>query len=195
MKGLEKLTSIRLAEVLTQKAVVPNEAITDALYAQDRRGGSFVELIVSGGNITEWDVAKIVVEAFQVPFVMASNYEVSEEVKNALPKKWLFENLIVPLDVFDHVITIAMPILTPFEVMARVRKKLNCHVFPYVGLISENRKVLSEMFPDFAEWMKAEEKAREARAVEKKRSGPAVEGDWTNIFDSADAQVRDALDK
>ena len=84
MKGLEKLTSIRLAEVLTQKAVVPNEAITDALYAQDRRGGSFVELIVSGGDISEWDIAKIVVEAFQVPFVMASNYEVSEEVKNAL---------------------------------------------------------------------------------------------------------------
>ena len=52
MKGLDKLTSVRLAEVMTQKGSVPSEVITDALYAQDKQGDSFVQILVAGGQIT-----------------------------------------------------------------------------------------------------------------------------------------------
>ena len=62
VKGIEKLTSVRLAEILTERSAVSSEVITDALYAQDRLGESFVQVLVSGGHITEWDLAKIVTE-------------------------------------------------------------------------------------------------------------------------------------
>jgi len=57
VKGLEKLTAIRLAEVLTQKGAMATEAITDALYTQDKHGDPFVQLLIGGGHITEWDLA------------------------------------------------------------------------------------------------------------------------------------------
>jgi hypothetical protein len=196
VKGLEKLTSIRLAEALTQRDAIPNDVITDALYAQDRHGESFVEVLIATGHITEWDLAKMVVEQFQVPFLMSGAYDIGDEAKNAVPKQLLFETLAVPLDRFENVLTIAMPILTPVEALARIRKESKCEVFPYVGLVSENKKVLAKLFPEFADWMKETEKRREqqrlARAKDEPEGGRGA-GNWTSIFDSGDAQVRDGL--
>ena len=80
MKSLEKITSVRLAEILTERAVVSSEVITDALYAQDKHGEPFVQVLVSGGHITEWDLAKIVTENFNLPFLMAGNYQISSHI-------------------------------------------------------------------------------------------------------------------
>src|SRR5262249_4008747 len=115
VKGLEKLTSIRLAEVLSQKGTIPTEKITDALYAQDKHGEPFAEALVTAGHITEWDLAKVVVENFQLPFLMASNYDIQKEAASRLPEETIFETQIVPLDVCGNLVTVVMPIMTPYE--------------------------------------------------------------------------------
>jgi hypothetical protein len=194
VKGLQKLTSIRLAEVLTQKGVIPAETITDALYAQDKHGESLVENLIGSGHIAEWDLARVVVENFQLPFIVASNYDISEEARDRLDKIELFQHLLVPLDVFGDVITIAMPILTPYQILQKIQKQYKLVLFPYVGLISENRKILGDLFPDFTEWQQscAEEKAQRSaeRSGETEAEG---EGDWMNIFDSGEKAVRSSL--
>lgn len=194
MKGLEKLTSIRLAEALTQRDAIPNDVITDALYAQDRHGEPFVEALVATGHITEWDLAKTVVEQFQVPFLMASSYDVGDEVKNLVDKELLFEHCIVPIDRFENILTLAMPILTPTEVLSKIARATGCEVYPYVGLVSENKNVLGKLFPDYADWQKVSEKRREHARVQRAESEPKAANDnWASIFDSGDAQVRDGL--
>lgn len=196
MKGLEKLTTIRLAEVLTQQGVVPTETITDALYSHDRHGESFVDLLVNGGGITEWDLARYVVEHFQLPFIMASNYDIGEEAKTKIDKEILFEHLIVPLDTFGDMVTVALPILTPYDVLAKIEKQAGIELFPYVGLISENKRVLGELFADFNDWHKnfLAEREKSVRAQEggdpKKQAG---DGSWMNIFDTGDEEVRKSL--
>ena len=192
VKGIEKLTSIRLAELLSQKDVVPTDAITEALYTQDHLGEPFVEVIVSTGHITEWDLTKLVVEHFQLPFIMASNYEIGDEIRDRLPKEFLFTNQIVPLDAFGDVVNVVMPILTSFEVLEQIRQQCKGNVFPYVGLISENKRVLQQLFPDYKEWQVEREASREKRRRGAKGAEKA-QGDWTNIFDNADAAVRDSL--
>ncbi len=198
MKGLEKLTCIRLAEVLTQKGSIATDAITDALYAQDRHGESFVDVLVSGGHIAEWDLAKVVVENFQLPFFMGSSYEIPDVAKSAISKEVQFHNLITPLDVFDKVLTVVMPILTPFEVLAKITKESGLQVYPFVGLISENKKVLRETYPEFAEWLKKYQAARDRQSTEKnteKKEAAGAGDDWMNMFDSADQGVREDLTK
>jgi hypothetical protein len=194
VKGLEKLTTIRLAEVLTQRGVVETDAITDALYAQDRQGEVFVDILVSGGHVTEWDLAKIVVEHFQLPFIMASSLEVPEKAKDAVPRELLFKHRIVPIGAFENIVTVVLPILTPYELLAKVEQEAKCELFPYVGLISENVRVLTELYPDFAPFVAAQAEAKERRLKEaRKAAGPGEGGKWMDIFDSADASVRNAL--
>jgi len=196
VKGLEKLTSIRLAEVLTHKGAVPTDVITDALYTQDRHGESFVDLLVTGGNITEWDLSKMVVENFQLPFIMAGNYEISETARDAIPKATLFENLIVPMDKLGDIMTVIMPILTPFEVLSKIQRNCKVEIFPYVGLISENKRVLGELFKDFAKWQKEHQAALEAKSRDavNQPADKGADGDWANIFDAGDAMVRSTID-
>lgn len=194
MKGLEKLTAIRLAEVLTQKGAVATEAITDALYSQDKHGDPFVDILIAGGHITEWDLAKLVVENFQMPFIMASNYDISEETRNRVPKDFLFQNLIVPLDVFDQVICIVLPILVPYQTLVKVQRKLSCELFPYIGLPSENKKVLGELYPDYEAWAREDEAKRERRHIaspaEDRSEEEADGGDWMSIFDKGDKATK-----
>lgn len=198
MKGLEKLTSVRLAELLSQKGTIPAEAITDALYAQDKLGEPFVQVLVNAGHITEWDLAKVVTENFQLPFLLASNYSVSDDAKKRLPKEVLFQNMLTPLDVFDNVVCVVMPVMTPYEALARIQKEHGCELFPYVGLVSESRKLLGEMFPDFPEWFEHEKKRREAEARKaqeraSKAGGGGRGADWMSIFDAGDQAIKSTL--
>jgi hypothetical protein len=189
VKGLEKLTPIRLAEVLSQKGLVNGEAIADALYANDKHREPFTEILVTGGHITEWDLAKVVVEHFQLPFIMSGSYEVPPEVRGRLPKEVLFSNLLVPLDVFHDVMTVAMPILTAYDTIRSIQNEHKLTVYPYVGLPSENKTVLGEMFPDFREWAANSQKELEARRKRKQKK-TGGDDDWMSLFDSADAAVR-----
>ena len=194
MKGLEKLTAIRLAEVLTQKGAVATEAITDALYSQDKHNEPFVDLLVGGGHITEWDLAKLVVENFQLPFIMASNYEISDEARDRVPKEVLFPTLIVPLDVFDEAVSVVLPILTPYQTLMKIQRKLNCELFPYIGLPSENKKVLGELYPDFEAWMKRDAVKREKKIAQRRpRQEQKGTGDWMSIFDAGDQAIKKGL--
>lgn len=205
MKGVEKLTAVRLAEILTERNVVSSEVITDALYASDTQGESFVDTIVGGGHITDWDLAKLVTEHFNLPYMMAGNYSITDEAKNRLPKELLFQHTLVPLDLFGDIVCVAMPIMLPFELIQRIQRENNCELFPYVGLLTENKRVLGELFKDYKDWEQNETKRREAAAT--KRAAKAASGggpggggnvlssDWMSIFDAGDAAIASSVKK
>lgn len=189
MKGIEKITSVRLAEILTERGIMPAEVVTDALYAQDKHGEPFVQALVAGGHITEWDLAKIVTECFNLPFLMAGNYQISDEAKKRLPKELLFKHTIVPLDVFGDIVCVAMPVMITFEDIARIQKEHDCDLFPYVGLVSENKKVLTDMHKDYPQWLEAEQKQRE-EALKNRSTAAPKEGDWMSIFDAGEEAIK-----
>ncbi|MFT4515622.1 MAG: hypothetical protein ACI89X_004563 [Planctomycetota bacterium] len=190
VKGIEKITSVRLAEILTERDVVSSEVITDALYSQDKNGEPFVQVLVSGGHITEWDLAKIVTENFNLPFLMAGNYLISDAAKERFPKETLFKYTMVPLDTFGDIVTVAMPVMLSFEDISKIQKEHNCDLFPYVGLITENKKVLTDMFKDYPVWVKEDQKRREEEAVKRKAAPKKEAGDWMSIFDAGDEAIQ-----
>ena len=192
MKGIDKITSLRLAEILTERAVVSSEVITDALYAQDKHGDPFVQVLVAGGHITEWDLAKIVTENFNLPFLMAGNYQIGDEAKKRFPKELLFKYTMVPLDVFGDIVCVAMPVMLSFDEIARIQKDQNCDLFPYVGLISENKKVLGDLHKDYPQWLEQDQLRRELEAKKRKSMPSKGAGDWMSIFDAGDAAIQDS---
>ncbi|MFT6079069.1 MAG: hypothetical protein ACJA0V_001853 [Planctomycetota bacterium] len=190
MKGIEKITSVRLAEILTERDVVSSEVITDALYSQDKNGEPFVQVLVSGGHITEWDLAKIVTENFNLPFLMAGNYSISDEAKERFPKETLFKYTMVPLDTFGDIVTVAMPVMLSFEDISKIQKEHNCDLFPYVGLITENQKVLTDLYKDYPQWVKADQQRRNEETIKRKAAPKKEAGDWMSIFDAGDEAIQ-----
>ena len=182
MKGLERITSVRLAEALAQSSQISNEMISDALYQQDNTGIPFVEILVDQGAIAEWDLAKIVVQHYQLPFLSVRSQEPSTEAVASLPEEFLFENRIVPIELFGDALTLTMPILIPFKVLEQAGHLAKKKVFPLVGLFSENLESLFKLFP---------EHSRETEETRKKKllSQDSGESEWENIFDMGDEEV------
>lgn len=190
VKGIEKITSVRLAEILTERDVVSSEVITDALYSQDKNGEPFVQVLVNGGHITEWDLAKIVTENFNLPFLMASTYSISEEAKERFPKETLFKYSMVPLDTFGDIVTVAMPVMLSFEDISKIQKEHHCDLFLYVGLITENQKVLTDLHKDYPQWLKKDQQRRVEEAKKRKSAPKKEAGDWMSIFDAGDEAIQ-----
>ena len=191
VKGIEKITSVRLAEILTERGAVSSEIITDALYTQDRNSEPFAQILLNGGHITEWDLAKIVTENFNLPFLMPGNYQISEVAKHRLPKDVLFEHTIVPLDTFGDIVTVVMPVMLSFDDIAKIQKDHSCDLFPYVGLLSENRKLLSSLFTDYSEWLteKSERQQNDANQAASSARGTS-DSDWMSIFDAGEEAIQ-----
>ncbi len=180
MKGMERLTTVRLAEALSQSGMVVNEKITDALHQQDSTGVPFVDVLVDSGDISEWEISRLVVQHFHLPFLMASCVEINEKAKTALPTDFLFEHRILPLAVLGSVLSLSMPVIVPFNVLQDAEKLSGHNVFPFVGLRTENLKFLHELFP---------EQPRIDVTKGPQSGEQQASGGWQNIFDVGDQQV------
>ena len=127
---------------------------------------------------------------------MAGNYQIEDAAKERLPQEVLFQHMLVPLDVFDDIIVVSMPVIMPFEQIMKVQKAHSCEIFPYVGLISENKRILGDMHDDYGKWLD-EETQRRATAAKQRESNPGkggAESDWMSIFDAGDQAIKATKD-
>ena len=183
MKGVEKLTAVRLAEILTERNSVSSEVITDALYASDTQGESFVDTIVGGGHITDWELAKLVTEHFNLPFMMAGNYSIPDDAKSRLPKELLFQHTMVPLDMETILNSVARtgrlvivdPAHTTCSAAAEISAVVAEKVFdslkaPIIRVTTPDTQIPfspaieKQLYPDAAKTIAAVKRVMEARA-------------------------------
>ncbi len=183
MRGLERITTVRLAEVISESGLVPTEQITEALYQQDATGITFVEHLIETGAASEWDCARQVVNHFQLPFLTAGNVEIDEEAVKCLPEDFLFEHNLLPFARIGQVLNLMMPVFTPHKVLAEAAERSGLEVFPFVGLGSENRKHLFQLFPDHPK----------ERPVKKAKAKKDEDSSWESIFDLGDQMVHKEL--
>ncbi len=185
MKGLERITTVRLAEILSQSGGIPTDMITNSLYEQDQTGLLFVEILIESGEVAEWDIAKTVVRHFQLPFIMSANLDVEPAAVKTLPEDFLFQHRLLPFDINGNVLSISMPILVPYKVLNEAQTLSELIIFPVVGLASDNAKLLHQLFPDHPK----EERRTEAKGLIEKAPGTEDGSSWENIFDMGDEQV------
>ena len=77
----------------------------------------------------------------------------------------------------------------------KVQRQFNCELFPYIGLPSENRKVLGELFSEFDGWVKADRIKREKKSAARPAKVDQGPGDWMSIFDAGDDAIKKGLKK
>jgi len=186
MKGLERISSVRLAEILSQSDLIPTDMITEALYEQDSSGIPFVEVLVDSEQVDEWEIAKVVVQHFQLPFVDTETVDISRDAVGCLTEDFLFQHRLLPVDLFGNVMTIAMPIMTPYKVLAEAQDMSKKDVFPLVGLQSTNLAILKHLFPNRPEEVRRPKRKR--AAADRSGSG-SRDSSWMNIFDMGDQEV------
>ncbi|MGK0433543.1 MAG: hypothetical protein ACJA0V_002692, partial [Planctomycetota bacterium] len=77
-----------------------------------------------------------------------------------------------------------------FEDISKIQKEHNCDLFPYVGLITENQKVLTDLYKDYPQWVKADQQRRNEEMIKRKAAPKKEAGDWMSIFDAGDEAIQ-----
>lgn len=147
MQYLDKIVRKRLGDILVQEGLVEPGQLADSLVEQKRTGKLLGEILVESDLVSEWDIAKVISKQYQIPFILASSYEISPEVKELFDPRFLMQHQFVPLDRFGSILTIAVGAILSMEIVEAVRDKTGSDPFVYVGLASDVRNTLDKNFP------------------------------------------------
>lgn len=175
MKYSQRLDYARLAETLLERGLVAPEPVRELLQLSREGGMGFCEALVTSSLMADWELAQLISETFQLPFLPIELLVPNPVAQEEIDKDFFIKHNLVPVDVFGQILTVAMPGLVPAEVLAQIAVQTDSEVLPLVSSVESNRRWVSDNL--------------EARVV------PEREGGWGSIFDEADAEVLAGLEE
>lgn len=183
MKPTQRLDYERLADALIDRGLLDREAAHLVLQQAHTAGTPFCEILVSENLISDWEVARVTAEIFNLPFLPVEVSPPNERLLTGLDKDYLRKHALVPLERVGDVITVAMPGMVPTAILNAMSPEEGSLVLPVVGLVQSNRAWLTRFAPNV-------ESVRAIVPVE-----DTDDTDWGNIFDAGDEAVQLTLDE
>lgn len=180
MKYLERITKKKLGEILISEEVITKDQLEIALEEQNKTGEMLGEILISMSAATEMDIAKAQASQFQLPFLYASRYTVTDKVKKLFPAHFIKSQRILPLDVFGSVLSLAISEIPDMGIIEKIKKETGRDIFLYITTKTDIINAINNLFPQ------EEEDEREETG----------EGDgWEDIFDLANEEIVKELEK
>lgn len=180
VKHNQRLDYARLAEVLADRGLVEPQALREALKISGQGNLPFPEALVSANLVPDWELSRVVCELYNLPFLTVDLIDPDPKAMKGLDPNFLVENCLVPLGRFGQVLTICMPAIVPAEVLGVMAAQTDLYILPVVGTVRTNRK-----------WLEGHIKIEPIAPIPTPPSGaqPDANGEWSSIFDNADAAV------
>jgi hypothetical protein len=131
---LEKLTRTRLDDVLVEEGALDRWQVEEAQAEQERTGKPLGEVLVTREMLPDYDLAKLVVTHYPLPFLDLTGYTTRREIMALLPEDFCLRNGVLPLDQFGDVLTIAVCEVPSMELLEDIvtRTKLTPSLFVVV---------------------------------------------------------------
>jgi hypothetical protein len=144
---LEKLNRTRLADVLVEEGVLNRARVEEAQAEQDSTGKQLGQILIEGEVISDYDLAKIVVTHYSLPYLDIANYSMRREVTTLLPEEFRHRWAIQPLDQFGSILTLAVSEIPAPEQIEEIVETTNLTPILFVAarhavlaVIDEERK-------------------------------------------------------
>lgn len=105
---IEKLTRTRLDDVLLDEGVLDRSRIADAQAEHEMTGKSLSGILLDQQAIDEWDLAKVVISHYSLPFIDLTDLNLGLDVESVLPLDFCRAHTVLPLDEFGTAFTLAV---------------------------------------------------------------------------------------
>ena len=185
MTYYERLKRKRLADILVDESIASREAVISALQEQQSNGRLLSDILLESREISEYELARALVEQFQAPFIDLRGYTFHKDLFAEFAPRLLHSARLVPLDRFGQQVCFACQEIPSDEVAAQLKEQSPGGMFFYVASSVEIRQCLKEHAP------LSEEDLAEAKlaAAEKPTKSMTDDSDWAEIFDTANQSV------
>jgi Type II secretion system (T2SS), protein E, N-terminal domain len=199
MTHYDRLKRKRLGDVLVDEGLATEEIVIAALQEQQRSGALLSEILLQQRQVGEHDLARAIVEHYQVPYIELRNYTIHKDLVKEVPPALLNRARVVPLDRYAKQMCFACQEIPAKEVVDELRKIAPGGIYFYVASAVDIKKVLEDYAPVAkpaapAKPAAAAKAAAGAKTPAKAAAAPAAAGEdensaWKDLFDAANDSI------
>jgi type IV pilus assembly protein PilB len=135
-----------LGEILEMMGCVTQEDIRNALEAQQATGKKIGEILVEQGIVSDIDVTRALAEQFEIEMVDIEGMDVPRDVIEMVPKDLAQEHNIIPIEMNDGVLTVAMSDPLDLFTLDNLRFVINCPVECVLATADAIKKALTQYY-------------------------------------------------
>lgn len=194
MTYYERLKRKRLGDILVDEQMASREAVIAALHQHHNTHTLLSQLLIASGELREYDLAQVMVEQYQLPFLDLSSFSYHRDLIEEFPSGLLHQAAVMPLGRFGGAVSFACQEFPSEEVLGELESFSGAKVFLFAALATELNQALHEHVPlkegSLPERMQtAKDLAADTEAEE--ADGTA----WKDLFDAANEAIVSSLSK
>jgi len=176
---------VNVRQLFKDRGLATEEQLAQAA-AESENGESLVATLVSLGHVSETDALSTLAEAMGMPFVELADFKIDPAAIEGIPRRFIFQNDLVPVERSDGVIRVAIadPLnLTPLD---ELRLLIDVEVEAVVAPAEQIRQAIRRHFGVGAEQLDnmTDEQAEDVELLGEIREG-ATEGDLDLAADAS----------
>lgn len=137
---------LKLGEILLETSSLTKDQLKEALYLQAKENISkpLGEILVEKGYVSKEDVELALGIQEGYPFISVKNYNLIPDVVKKIPKELALRYFILPLDLIDNIMTVAVPSICE-EILNKI-EELGFKVRIFLGRKEEIKEALKKYF-------------------------------------------------
>jgi type IV pilus assembly protein PilB len=177
----------RISDILMESGLIEQHHLDHALMLQKSKNKKLGKILVELGYVTEEQIAEALAQQLSIPFVDCTQYRITEDVRSLVPKEIVEKKLVIPLDLQDRTLTLAMADPLDHETIGeitfitslKIKQVVACET-NILGSIERNYGVEDNVWDLLKDMPKFEE-------VEFKRESPEEEVSIQSLYKSSEA--------
>lgn len=197
MTHYDRLKRKRLGDVLVDEGLATEETVISALQDQQRTGRLLSDILLDMRQVGEHDLARAIVEHYQVPYIDLKSYSVHKDLIQEIPAALLHRARSVPLDRYGKQMCFACQEIPSKEVVDELRRFAPGGIYFYVASAIDIRRVLEDYAPVSKPVAAAPAKPVAGKApaageaARKPTTADAMDENtaWKDLFDAANDSV------
>ncbi|MHC4547950.1 MAG: GspE/PulE/PilB domain-containing protein [Planctomycetota bacterium] len=185
MTHFDRLKRKRLGDILVDEGIATEEEVIAALQEQQQTGRLLTDILFDGRQVSEYQIARAVVEQYQTPFIDLRSYTLHKDLVTSYPAKLLHRAAVIPLERFGKQVCFACQEIPSDDIADKLKESSPGGIYIYVASAVDIRHSLANYAP------LAEEEAEEADARERPvaTAVPNEDQAWKELFDAANESI------
>jgi type IV pilus assembly protein PilB len=177
--------SKKIGELLLEYKIVGAEQLAEAMTDQKKTGERLGSVLIRKGFVTVEDLEYLLSRQHSVPAINLQKYCPTKDVVELVPEKFMKKNFVLPLEVHDKQLTVAMANPHDYRVIDELRFMTGLRVAPVVSSVYGIKRKLKDIFPTSTKWEEALD-LRSQRDLEIiSPQGPVAEENLEEVIESA----------
>ncbi len=110
----------RISDILMEAGLITQHQLDHALMLQKNKHKRIGKILVELGYVTETQIAEALAQQLGLPFADCSQYRLTVELKNLIPREMMQKKLVLPLSLEGRNLTLAMADPLDYETIGQI---------------------------------------------------------------------------